>query len=114
MKKNIKAIYLTEIALLILIILFYMLTKVVSSNIKSYLAITFLLIILIINIILFKIDHTKSYYSGYIRRTIITVLMVSGEDLPSNIKAIVADCGYTSAWNEFVYQLNQLLVLVNH
>ena len=40
-----------------------------------------------------------------------TVLMVSGEDLPSNIKAIVADCGYTSAWNEFVYQLNQLFGL---
>lgn len=40
-----------------------------------------------------------------------TVLMVSGEDLPSNIKAIVADCGYTSAWNEFVYQLNRLFGL---
>ena len=25
-----------------------------------------------------------------------TVLMVSGEKLPSNVKAIVADCGYTS------------------
>ena len=40
-----------------------------------------------------------------------TVLMVSGEDLPSNIKAVVADCGYTSAWNEFVHQLNELFGL---
>ena len=40
-----------------------------------------------------------------------TVLMVSGEDLPSNVKAIVADCGYTSVWNEFSYQLKQLFNL---
>ena len=40
-----------------------------------------------------------------------TVLMVSGEELPSNVKAIVADCGYTSAWNEFTHQLNALFGL---
>ena len=40
-----------------------------------------------------------------------TVLMASGEELPSNIKAIVADCGYTSAWNEFTHQLNELFGL---
>lgn len=40
-----------------------------------------------------------------------TVLMVSGEDLPSNVKAIVADCGYTSVWDEFSYQLKQLFNL---
>ena len=34
-----------------------------------------------------------------------TVMMVSGENLPSNVKAIVEDCGYTSAWDEFSYQL---------
>lgn len=37
-----------------------------------------------------------------------TVMNVSGETLPSNVKAIVADCGYTSAWDEFSYQLNEL------
>ena len=30
-----------------------------------------------------------------------TVLMASGEDLPKNVKAIIADCGYTSEWDEF-------------
>jgi len=40
-----------------------------------------------------------------------TVLMASGEKLPSNVKAIVADCGYTSAFNEFKYQLKQLFNL---
>ena len=40
-----------------------------------------------------------------------TVCMTSGEDLPSNIKAIVADCGYTSVWDEFAYQLEQLFSL---
>ena len=40
-----------------------------------------------------------------------TVLMVSGEKLPSNVKAIVADCGYTSVYDEFGYQLKQLFNL---
>ena len=40
-----------------------------------------------------------------------TFLMVSGEKLPSNVKAIVADCGYTSVYDEFSYQLKQLFNL---
>ena len=40
-----------------------------------------------------------------------TVLMASGEDLPKNIKAIVADCGYTSVWEQFSYQLKDLFDL---
>lgn len=35
-----------------------------------------------------------------------TVMMVSGEeDLPSNVKAIIEDCGYTSIKDQFEYQL---------
>ncbi len=30
-----------------------------------------------------------------------TVMMASGEDLPSNVKAIIEDCGYSSVWDEF-------------
>lgn len=37
-----------------------------------------------------------------------TVSMTSGEELPSNVKAIIADCGYTSVWEEFAYQLDAL------
>lgn len=40
-----------------------------------------------------------------------TVLMVSGENLPSNLKAIIADCGYTSVYDEFKYQLKELFNL---
>lgn len=40
-----------------------------------------------------------------------TVLMVSGENLPSNVKAIIADCGYTSVYDEFKYQLKELFNL---
>ncbi len=41
-----------------------------------------------------------------------TVLMASGEtDLPHQVKAIVEDCGYTSAWEEFASQLKRLLRL---
>lgn len=34
-----------------------------------------------------------------------TVMMTSGEDLPSNVKAIVEDCGYTSVQEMFEAQL---------
>lgn len=40
-----------------------------------------------------------------------TVTMASGEDLPNNVKAIIADCGYTSVWDEFSYQLKALFSL---
>lgn len=37
-----------------------------------------------------------------------TVMMISGEELPSNVKVIVEDCGYSSVWNEFSYQLKEI------
>jgi fermentation-respiration switch protein FrsA (DUF1100 family) len=37
-----------------------------------------------------------------------TVMMVSGEALPDNVKVIVEDCGYSSIKDEFSYQLKQL------
>ena len=40
-----------------------------------------------------------------------TVLSASGENLPNNVKAIIADCGYTSVWDEFTYQLKALFNL---
>lgn len=40
-----------------------------------------------------------------------TVMMTSGEELPSNVKAIVEDCGYASATAELSYQLDQLFSL---
>ncbi len=39
------------------------------------------------------------------------VLMASGEALPGNVRAIVADCAYTSAYEEFRYQLGELFGL---
>ncbi|SFC22097.1 alpha/beta hydrolase [Clostridium uliginosum] len=41
-----------------------------------------------------------------------TVMMTAGEeDLPSNVKAVIEDCGYTSAWDEFSYQLKFMFKL---
>jgi len=40
-----------------------------------------------------------------------TVMMASGEDLPGNVKAIIEDCGYSSVWNEFSYQLQAIFNL---
>lgn len=35
-----------------------------------------------------------------------TVMMTAGENLESNVKLIIEDSGYTSAWDEFSYHLN--------
>lgn len=37
-----------------------------------------------------------------------TVMMTSGEKLPSNVRLIIEDCGYTSVWDEFAYELKYL------
>ena len=37
-----------------------------------------------------------------------TVMSASGENLPTNVKVIIEDCGYTSTWNQFAYQLKAL------
>lgn len=37
-----------------------------------------------------------------------TVMMVSGETLPENVKGIVEDCGYTSVWDMFANELDYL------
>lgn len=40
-----------------------------------------------------------------------TVMMAAGEDLPVNVRAIVEDCGYSSVYDEFSYQLKELFGL---
>ncbi|MUG67268.1 alpha/beta fold hydrolase [Paenibacillus campinasensis] len=37
-----------------------------------------------------------------------TVMMASGEPLPSNVKAIIEDCGYTSVRDQLRYQLKRM------
>ena len=40
-----------------------------------------------------------------------TTMLVTGEPLPDNVKCAVADCGYTTAWEEFSEQIGQILHL---
>lgn len=35
-------------------------------------------------------------------------MITSGEKLPDNVKCFIEDCGYTSAWDEFAYQLKEI------
>lgn len=37
-----------------------------------------------------------------------TVMMASGEDLPAQVRLIIEDCGYTSVWDEFRLQMDEL------
>ena len=39
------------------------------------------------------------------------VMMASGLELPSNVRCIVEDCGYTSVWDEFAVQMDMQLHL---
>lgn len=40
-----------------------------------------------------------------------STMMASGEELPKNVRCIIADCGYTSAYEEFSYQVKKLYKL---
>ena len=40
-----------------------------------------------------------------------TVMMATGENVPSNVKVAIEDCGYTSVWDEFKIQLKSLFGL---
>lgn len=40
-----------------------------------------------------------------------TTMNISGMDTPSYIKCFIEDCGYTSAWDEFSYELNDMFGL---
>ena len=38
-------------------------------------------------------------------------MMVSGEELPDNVKLVIEDCGYSSVWDEFSFQMGSLFHL---
>ena len=39
------------------------------------------------------------------------VMMTSGENLPKNVKCIIEDCGYTTVWDQFLFQLKKMYKL---
>lgn len=42
-----------------------------------------------------------------------SVLMCSGEKLPKNVKCIIADCGFTSAYDVFKYQIKNVFSIAS-
>ncbi|MBR4287318.1 MAG: alpha/beta hydrolase [Clostridia bacterium] len=36
-----------------------------------------------------------------------TVMMTTGEDLPDNVKCCIADCGFSSVWDEFTHEIKE-------
>lgn len=42
------------------------------------------------------------------------VMNVTGEKLPDNVVLAIEDCGFTSAWDMFSYQLNEMFSLPSH
>lgn len=43
-----------------------------------------------------------------------TVMMTGGEELPENVKCLIADCGYSSVWDEITYEIKHRLHLPVH
>lgn len=43
-----------------------------------------------------------------------TVMNTVGEELPDNVKLAIEDCGYTSTWDIFSYQLDSVFGLPDH
>ena len=63
-----------------------------------------------INLIIKDYENTEIILHG-VSMGAATVSMVSGENLPNNVKTIIADCGYTSVWNQFSHKLKGLYSL---
>lgn len=40
-----------------------------------------------------------------------TTMLVTGEDIPENVVCAIADCGYTSCWEEYKSQIGEILHL---
>ena len=104
MKKNYKAVLYDNIALFFLIIIFYIITKVISANLKSILAITFLILLLIPNLLFFGFKKDKNYYLGYSVRTITTILMISG--------MVIYLLGLVLGFNKGVLSFNTFISIV--
>lgn len=64
-----------------------------------------------INHIITKRDKDAKIYIFGISMGSATTMMTLGEDLPSNVMLAISDCGYTSTWDEFAFQLKQLFKL---
>ena len=61
-----------------------------------------------INYILSKDKDAKIALLGVSMGSATTMLVTGEEDLPANVKCAVADCGYTSCWEEFSLQCKEM------
>ena len=60
-----------------------------------------------INFLINKYGHIKIILYG-ISMGAAAVMMTSGENLPSNVRVVIEDCGYTSVWEEFSDKLKTI------
>ena len=78
MKKNLKLIYIVELALFFLILILCSTLNVMANNYRNYLAITFLFLLIIPSVYIFGVPKDNNYnkYNGV--RTIIILIMIFG------------------------------------
>ena len=112
MKKNIKVIYWIELALLIINLIFYLMIKVIPSELNIYLVITFLLLMIIPLRLFFGNQKDKSYYTGYVNRVIITVLMSVGIIIYLLGLLLGFTRGFQFSTHTFIHSLLPLVVAI--
>lgn len=59
------------------------------------------------NYVISKNQNCKIIWHG-VSMGAATIMMATGEELPTNIKVAIEDCGYSSVWDEFKMQLKSL------
>ncbi len=111
MKKNIKVIYLLEILLLLFNLIFYSMIKVIPSSLNKYLVITLLILMIIPLRLYFSKYSNKSYYTGYIVRTVIMVLMAIGIIIYLLGLLLGFKIGYGYNLNTFIYLVLPIIVM---
>lgn len=59
-------------------------------------------------------EHPFDTYLHGVSMGAATVMMCSGDELPTNVKGIIEDCGYTSVWEEFSGEIKNQFGLPIH
>lgn len=111
MKKNIKVIYLMEIVLLIVNLIFYLMIKVIPSKLNIYLVITFLLLAVIPLRLYFGKIKDNSYYLGYVNRSILLVLLSIGIIIYLLGIVLGFTRGYRYSFNNLFFNIIPIIIL---
>lgn len=112
MKKNIKLIYLVELALFFFTLIICGLINVIASKYRIFIAITFLLVLLIVSYLIFGLRKDNSYNKNSSIRIVISKLMIFG--IISYLLGIILgfNKGFAYSFQSLLYGIIPTILLV--